>query len=378
MNDLAVKNSINSRSTVIHVVTSLNFGGVERHMEVIAGALQHATMKHVFVAIGGGGAAAEKMLSMGVEIICLDRSSGIPSWAAFSALFRLFRRVRPMVVHTHGAEANFHALPAAWMAGVPVRVGEEIGIPRHSWKARLGFRLVYRFAQKVVGISEAVGRWLVDSAEVPHEKVVAIYVPVDLSDIRACEGVPTGAFRVGFVGRLEPVKNVLALFEAFVSLIEQGVNAELWIVGDGSERAELERRVIATGLAERVRLWGYQAAPSSLVRQCHVYVQPSLSEGFGIALVEAMACGVPVIATAVGGAPEIIENGSTGWLIDEPTPGSIANSLVKAHEMAPETLWHMGIQAKGAVEGRFEPLKYLQRIEALYLQQAALGGMAIR
>ena len=73
------------------------------------------------------------------------------------------------------------------------------------------------------------------------------------------------------------------------------------------------------GLTEKVKLWGYQSDPAELIRQCHVYVQPSISEGFGLALVEAMGCGVPVIATAVGGAPEIIKDGETGWLLPKAT-----------------------------------------------------------
>jgi glycosyltransferase involved in cell wall biosynthesis len=107
-----------------------------------------------------------------------------------------------------------------------------------------------------------------------------------------------------------------------------------------------------------------------------VYLQPSISEGFGIALVEAMGCGVPVIATAVGGAPEIIEHGVTGWLLDEPSPDKIAAALRRAWRLGPQRLGEMGRRARQSVEGRFEPALHLQRIEALYAEVAAESGIA--
>ena len=141
---------------------------------------------------------------------------------------------------------------------------------------------------------------------------------------------------------------------------------KLWFIGEGSERIALTERISQMGLTEKVKLWGYQSDPAELIRQCHVYVQPSISEGFGLALVEAMGCGVPVIATAVGGAPEIIKDGETGWLLPKATSELIANALRVAHDFGDKKLSEVGMRGRKSVEGRFEPKEYLSQIEFLY------------
>jgi glycosyltransferase involved in cell wall biosynthesis len=353
---------------VLHIVTSLDFGGIESHMEVIARNLSYAKMRHVFVAIGPGGMTTAKMRIQGVDFLCLGQNIGIPSLSAFGGLIKLFWRERPLVVHTHGAEANFHGLIAAWLARVPVRIGEEVGIPSHSNEAKKVFRLVYSAAHRVIGVSQSVTDWLVSSREVPSCKAVRVYNPVDLPKLDEAVVAPENVFRIGFVGRLEAVKNSLALLNAFIELHDSGTPCELWIVGDGSERVELERRVGEMKLAHKVRFFGYQVDPASFVRQCHVYVQPSLSEGFGLALVEAMGCGVPVIATAVGGAPEIISHGKNGWLLPQASSEAIFITLKGAWALGPKELREIGLRARESVESRFEPINYIERIEALYRQ----------
>ncbi|TBW08952.1 glycosyltransferase [Azotobacter chroococcum] len=355
--------------SVLHLLTSLNFGGVEKRMEILA-EQPLGDMQHLFCAIGGGGAAERRLKALGIPVQCLQQPTRIPSPAAILALFRLFRRLRPTVVHSHGAEANFHGLIAARLAGVPVRIGEEIGIPSHSPRARRIFRQVYRTAHCVIGMSCAVTDWLIESGEVPPAKAVRVYNPVKLPVERSGQAATPGALRVGFVGRLEAVKNPLALVEAADLLLARGIPVELWLIGEGRERARLEAAIRAQELDECVHLLGYQATPDEHIRQCHVYVQPSLSEGFSIALVEAMGCGVPVIATAVGGAPEIVDPGKTGWLLPEATPSALASVLEEAWRLGPQQLQAMGRRARAAVEGRFEPAEYKSRLEALYRQFA--------
>lgn len=358
---------------VIHILTSLDFGGVERHMEVIASVLDHARMRHQFVAIGRGGAAEEKLRALGTEVQCLGQKPNIPSLGAFRALLQLFRYEQPLIVHAHGAEANFHALLAAWLARVPVRIGEEIGIPNHSDKAKRIFRWVYKTAHCVIGVSQVVTDWLIASHEVPAPKARRIDNPVRLPPIKA-ENKPERWLRIIFVGRLEPVKNPLGLLRGFARLLADGIAAELWIIGDGSERSLLENSALEMNLGDQVRFFGFQKNPENYLYQSHLLVQPSLSEGFGLALVEAMACGLPVISTTVGSAPDIVQPGKTGWLLPEPTPEQITAALKEAWRLGPEALREMGLRARKSVEGRFEPIHYLERVEALYEQLAGQSG----
>jgi len=358
---------------VIHLLASLDFGGVEKHMEILAEQTK-ADMRYLFCAIGSGGATERRLKTLGASTHCLHKPTRIPCPVTILALLQLLRQLRPLVLHTHGAEANFHGLIAARLAGVPVRVGEEIGIPNHSPRARLVFRQLYRCAHRVIGISDAVTNWLVDSGEVPPAKAIRLYNPVKLPAKHNGQTLTAGALRVGFVGRLEAVKNPLALIEAAALLYARGVPVDFWLIGEGRERTLLENAIHAQGLDEHVHLLGYHPHPDKYVRQCHVYIQPSHSEGFGLALVEAMGCGVPVIATSVGGAPEIIEPGVTGWLLPEPTPAAIAAALEKAWLLGPQQLRTMGDQACKSIEGRFEPAHYQDRLEMLYRQLLSKGS----
>ncbi len=358
---------IDERPIVFHVVTSLDFGGVEKRMEVVAGLDENARLAHRFCAIGGGGKTFGRLGAVGADVVCLGQSPRIASVGALTSLVRLFLRTRPWVVHTHGAEANFHGLLAAWLTGVPVRIGEEIGIPSHRARAKRVFSLVYRAAHRVVGISDAVTAWLVQSGEVPSNKAVRVYNPVLIPAYACIRSRSPGTFRIGFVGRLEPVKNPLALVEAVAFLRDEGYQAELWLVGEGSERPRIERLTRDAGLEPCVRILGYQADPSRYMKECDLYIQPSLSEGFGLALVEAMGAGMPVIATAVGGAPEIIDHGRTGWLLADSTSKSLAEAVRGAMDAEPAALEAMGQAARASVLKRFEPRLYLDQLESLYL-----------
>ncbi|MCI5149053.1 MAG: glycosyltransferase [Candidatus Electrothrix sp. MAN1_4] len=353
-------------SLVIHVVTSLDFGGVERHMEIIGHMLAHAQFRILFVAIGDGGAAEKKLRNLGANVVYLGQKTKIPSLGALYALLKLFWREKPVVVHTHGAEANFHGLLAARAIHIPVRIGEEIGIPNHSKFAKRIFRYVYSTAHRVIGVSQAVTDWLVESGEVNEKKTVCILNPVQLSGLRSRKRNDT-VFRIGFVGRLEPVKNPKVLLDVFNVLLNKGIPAELWLIGDGTECAAIENRIHKLELQEKIHLLGYRNNPSFFLHQCDIYIQPSLSEGFGLAIVEAMGCGLSVIGTATGGIPEIVRDGVTGWIVEEPNIESLVDALLKAYQLGSDQLFEMGKKAHRSVENRFDPITYLEQLEKLYI-----------
>ncbi|MBA6412291.1 glycosyltransferase [Parahaliea sp. F7430] len=364
-----LKNMMKENFKVYNVFTSLDFGGVESRAVIISRNSQTSVVKYLFLAVYQGGDAAKKIKLEGNEVILLNQKPTIPSPKVILSLYREFKKIRPDIVHTRGAEANFHGLIAAWLAGVPVRIGEEIGIPNHSFRAKLLFKLCYLFANKVVGISDAVTNWLIETGEVPVHKAIRVYNPVAIPEARCVEDIPSGRFRIGFVGRLEPVKNPLALVEALAILVNEGTDAELCFVGDGSQKNPLIELASGLGLSERVIFHGFQDNPAHFVRQCHLYVQPSISEGFGLALVEAMGCAVPVLATAVGGAPEIIRDGETGWLVDKTDSVTLASKLIKLSSLPGSKLIEVGIRGRESVKDRFDPASYMVELEKLYISE---------
>lgn len=351
----------------LHVVTHLDYGGVESHMATIGAHLRDRRWRHDFCAIGHGGRTAKRLLAGGARVFCLETPARIPSPRALWRLYHLLRRLRPQVVHAHGAEANFHGLLAAVLARVPVRVGEEIGLPEHSPSARVAFAMAYRGAQRVIGVSSMVTRCLVETGEVRAQRAVTLHNPVSLACGAAVPAPPADTFRLCFVGRLEPVKNLEALLDGFAALAAEGRQCELWLIGDGSLRHALERAGHARGLGHAISFLGYQNMPMEWVRQCHACVLPSLSEGFGLAMVEAMGCGVPVVCSRVGAAPELIVDGVNGWLIDGFDAGAIGAALTRAW-CARTRISGVGARARETVRPLFDPEAYLDRLERLYAE----------
>ncbi|NBE06493.1 glycosyltransferase [Paragemmobacter ruber] len=362
------------RRQVLHVLTALDFGGVESQMRLIADRGAASRWPRAFLAIGGGGAVLDALHRLGAEAGALGCAARIPSPAAAWALWRHLRRTRPAIVHLHGAEANFHGTLAARLAGVPVVIAEEIGIPRHSARARRTFAQLYRRCDRVVAISQAVKDSLILLGEATEAQVEVIHNPFQPQPFYWLP--PRGAaLELGFVGRLEPVKNPMAAIEAVAILRAQGMAARLRLVGDGSLRPALVQRIAELGLEDAVTLCGFDPDPFARLVGCHVYLQPSLTEGFGLAVCEAMSAGLPVIASAVGGVPEIINHGQTGWLLLKPDAAALADAITAVQAMDAADVQAIAKRAADHVVGRFSIPAYLARCDALYDRLALAAGV---
>lgn len=353
------------KGRVLHVLTALDFGGVESQMRLIAAHAHASAWKHDFLAIGAGGAVQRDIRALSGCADALGVPVAIPSPRAGLALWRYLRRTRPQIVHLHGAEANFHGIPAARLAGVPVVISEEIGIPRHSPKARRIFATLYRHANRVVAISHAVKAAIADQGEAPAAAITVIHNPFEPQPFRPFPPLQ-GRVELGFVGRLEPVKNPMAVVEAAALLRDRGLAFRLRLVGDGSLRPALAARIAELRLSDSVFLEGFHSLPFDELAGCHLFLQPSVTEGFGLAICEAMSAGIPVIATAVGGTPEIIDHGETGWLLAEPDARHLAAAVESALSLGEPALARIAERAAASVVARFSPGLYLQRCDALY------------
>lgn len=356
---------IHSHPLTLHVLGSLDFGGVESQMRIVAQHADVSTYSHAFCAIARGGAVADQMRTMGAQVDVLGRPRKIPSFSAIMALRDHIRTLRPAIVHTRGAEANFHGVIAARLARVPVVVAEEIGIPSHSRKARVIFRQVYRGCDRIVAISRAVKDRVIEMGEAGPEQIEVIHNPFTAQEFHP-SAPPDGRLLLGFVGRLEAVKNPLCAVEAVAILRRNGIDASLVIVGDGSQRPLLEQRIRELDLTGRVTLVGFQSRPFELLRGFHFYLQPSVAEGFGLAICEAMSAGIPVIASAVGGAPEIVTHGHTGWLLDRPEPAALAELIRGATTPNAPDPQTMARAARDHVLTHFSPAIYMQACDRLY------------
>ena len=355
-----------SENTVAHILTSLDFGGVESRTQLIARNVNLSKFNHMFCAIGNGGSTQKTLKNLGMQADALGCSVKIPSISAVCALWHYFKKHKPQVVHLRGAEANFHGAIAARLAGVPVVIAEEIGIPNHSAKARRIFAWVYSYCDRIVTISQAVKDGIIAMNEANASQIQVVYNPFSPQKFKPLSQ-RIGSLNLGFVGRLEPVKNPIAAVDAIALLRDIGIKAELHIVGDGSLRSALEQRIEELNLCTQVQLHGFQENPFALLEKCHFYLQPSLTEGFGLAVCEAMSAGLPVIATARGGVPEIIEHDKTGWLIQEPTAKALAEMIQFANRYNDEELQTIAIKGRDEVLQRFGIQQYLNQLDDLYI-----------
>lgn len=353
---------------VVHLVTSLDFGGLERRMEILS-CYPSSQSKFVFCALGGGGATYEKLLSHGSEVHLLNCNPKIFQLETYLKLRSFLKKQKPDVLHTHGVEANFYGNLAALGLGIQVRVAEEIGIPGLNKIARFVFSLVFKFPHAVIAMSPVVKEFLAEQKIVQNDKIHLVYNPVLLSKQRKSKQ-DNSRVRFIFVGRLEPVKNPLGLLRAFSGLLSVNQDVELIYVGDGSLRNELEEHIKSLNINDYVRCMGFSSDPLSIVRECDVVVQPSHTEGFSLALVEAMSCGLPAVVTPVGSAVDLIKNDINGWVVSSSEDQAIFEGLKKSLE-AKGRLLSMGSIGADRVAQNHAPKLYAEKLDDFYISLRA-------
>jgi sugar transferase (PEP-CTERM/EpsH1 system associated) len=323
---------------VVHVVHSLGVGGLENGVANLVAA-PPAGIRHSVVCLTAAGPFRER-LGPAVTVRQVGKRPG-HDLRAFLRLVRVLSELRPDVVHSRNW-ATFDAVPAARLAGVGVVVhgehGRDVGDPdglhprRNRWRRRLG-PLVTRF----VTVSRDLRRWLVETVGIPAGKVVVIcngvdtsrFAPGDRRAARAVLGLPADADVIGTVGRLDPIKDQAGLVRAFAGIAREYPRARLVIAGDGPCRDDLERLVSNLALGDRVHLLGERRDVPLVLAAFDLFVLPSIAEGISNTLLEAMATGLPVIATRVGGNPELVEEGVNGFLVPRRDPGALQAALAR-------------------------------------------------
>ncbi len=354
---------------LIRLTTSLDFGGVEKRIEISAKEfITREDVKLYVVAIGKGGAISNALTELGIETILLNESYKIPSIRTIFRLYRLFKKIKPDVVHTSGAEANFHGLIAAFFAGVKMRIGEEIGFPNHHAKWQKVFRITYGFANKVIGISQAVVDKIVELGEVKLEKAVVVHNPVAIKDISiSIKQSDEKELIFISVSRLVAIKNLDHMIKSFRFVLNHtDIPLKLHIVGDGPEKSSLTELVNTLGIADKVIFFGFQENINNFLGKADVYLLPSFSEGFSIALVEAMLARLTCIATNVGGPVEIVNNSITGFLINPNDKEDLQKHMLHVLNLTTKQRDDLGIQARKEVLRRFTPQIYVDKLLAIY------------
>lgn len=355
---------------ILRITNSLGFGGIEKVFELHGKYFDKKQYELIFVAMNGGGHTEELLKNLGYHVIVLHRKVKIPSVTCILALCRLFLRERPDVVHTCGAEANFHGIIAAKISGVPTIIAEEIGLPGHSNVARKVYKGLYHFCSRVIAISDAVRDYLVKYEATP-EKVVRIYNPIEKSETDPDIAPPGNQVIISCLCRLEPIKNCKMLIHLVSSLKRKFPERSfmLWLIGDGSERKMLEQLAIQEGVDTNVKFWGYRKDAHQILIQSNMFILPSLKEGFGLAAIEAIQASLPVVVSRSGGMVEFIQDGYNGFLFD---PHSFEEVLYKTEtllRLSNEEIKGLTQRAQETIRRMFSPFVYLEELSALYFQR---------
>jgi sugar transferase (PEP-CTERM/EpsH1 system associated) len=303
-------------------------------------------------------------------------------------LARIMREYRPHIVHSRNWGA-LEAVVAAKLAGVPVMIHSEhgyevdmfVGLPL---RRRLFRNMAYGMADAVFAVTRELRDFHSRQAWIQPQRIGVMYNGVDTqrfapssksrNAMREELGFPQGSFVVGSVGRLVPIKDYLTLLKAAAMLTESGIDVRVLLVGSGPEREKLQRAA-SDWLDGRVFFAGDSDRVPEMLNAMDTFVLPSLGEGMSNTVLEAMACGLPVIATKVGGNPEIIEEERTGWLF---TPGNVewlADKL-KLLVRDPALIHHVSMTARERAIESFSLDRMLENYRNFYLDLAARRGIA--
>jgi glycosyltransferase involved in cell wall biosynthesis len=384
------RRNIEDRIKILRIIGRLNVGGPAIHVVNLTAGLDPHRYQSLLVA-GSENEAEGSMLDFAlahgvkptviteiVTVFSLAPRDGKALWK----LYRLMRKERPHIVHTHTAKAGFLGRLAAGLAGVPIIVHTFHGHvlhgyygPRKNWLLRQVERSLASFTDRLVTVSEHVKSELVSYGVAKAEKINVIPLGFDLEpflrsrsyrgEFRREMGLSGDTKLVGIVGRIFPIKNHSLFLESAARIAARDGSARFIIVGDGVLRPALELQAKELGIAERVLFTGWRRDLPTIYADLDVLVVSSENEGTPVSSIEAMASGCPVVATHVGGLPDLIINKKTGFLVQPRDADGIAASVLHLLHN-PEMAHEIARNAAVAAQSRFALKRLISDMDRFY------------
>ncbi|HMV04076.1 MAG TPA: TIGR03088 family PEP-CTERM/XrtA system glycosyltransferase [Accumulibacter sp.] len=366
------------RPLIAHVVFRFDVGGLENGVVNLLNRLPSEAYRHVIIALTDITDFRKRIARHDVQFIALEKAPGHTFWV-YPRLYRLFRELRPAIVHSRNLAALEVVIPA-WLSGVAVRIhgehGRDVGDLDGSSRKYRWVRRFYRpFVTKYIALSRDLEDYLITAVGVPRGKIEQIYNGVDIMRFHpvasrqvpaGCPFVEPGLWLVGSVGRMQVVKNQTDLARAFIRILqahpELVARLRLVIVGAGPLRAEAQALLAQAGVADYAWLPGARDDVPEIMRGLDCFVLPSLAEGISNTILEAMASGLPVVATDVGGNRELIDHGRTGEIVPAGNVEAMAERIA-AYAADPQAARAAGLAGRALVERQFS----MQAMCASYL-----------
>lgn len=350
---------------IVRLSTFLDFGGIESKMVKISN-YNDLNNEWIFCALGKGGEAEKEIKNNNKRVICFNRPYKIPSISTIIQLYKFFKDEKPEVVHSSGAEANFHGVIAAKLAGVPKIITEEIGIPKHSLLAKIIFKGIFKISNKVLGESFKVTENLREEYKISSSKVYLVPNFINPSFTLNTAIRNREFFRLVSISRLEPVKNIQSILHVIAKLKKEKENILLTIVGEGSQRQFLESLTEQLQIKENIIFTGYQSNPIPYLIEADVYILTSLSEGASNSLLEAMSCATPSLSTNVGSAEEMINDGFNGFLVEPNEDNMLYSKLKDILCLSSEDLKRIGSAGRKTVNDNYSLESHIETLMGIY------------
>lgn len=382
--DARVTGTARSAPLVVHVIHRLDTGGMENGLVNLVNHMPQERFRHAIVCMTGYTGFSRRVRREDVALYGLGKREG-KDLAVHGRLWRLLRRLRPDIVHTRNL-ATLEAQVTATLAGVRRRVhgehGWDVGDPDGSNpRNRRLRRLVRPLVGEYIALSRHQHDYLTGAIHVAPSRVTRIVNGVDTGRFhpagagergRIGEASPfaaAGEVVIGAAMRMQPVKGPDVLLDAFIRLLARaggkGPRVRLVMIGDGPLLPELRRRAADAGVADRVTFPGMRDDMPDVMRGLDLFVVPSHAEGICNTILEAMASGLPVVATGVGGNPDLVVPGVTGTLVPAGDASGLADAI-GAYVADPERMHREGRAARALAEQRFSLTAMVDGYLAVY------------
>jgi sugar transferase (PEP-CTERM/EpsH1 system associated) len=373
---------------IVHLIHSLDMGGLENGLINLINQMPPERYRHVIVCLKDFSNFHQRIKVEGVEIIALHKREG-KDWPHYLRLYRTLKRLHPALIHTRNL-ASIEGQLMALAAGIKLRVHSEHGrdwadVDGKNHKSRWLRRLLRPLVGHFIAVSRDLQRWLIDSIGAPPARVTQINNGVDSLQFHPRLGPaatvgPDGflcedAFVIGSVGRMVEAKDFATLVRAFILLVADGQwpRLRLMIIGDGPCRSQCLALLQEAGLAKMAWLPGARDDIAQLMRSMDLFVLPSLTEGSSNTILEAMASGLPVVATAVGGNVDLVQPGRTGALVAPLAPQLLALAI-EDYCRIPDLAEQHGQLARKVVLSRYSLPAMLDGYLAVYDALLTDGG----
>jgi glycosyltransferase involved in cell wall biosynthesis len=359
---------------VVHLVEELAIGGLERVLTTIVLNLNKEKYNVSVWCLREGGFFADRLVKEGIEVKILYLSSSRNPVSIYK-LYKLFKIHKFDIIHTHAYSAGTIGRVSAFLAGIPVIISHNHNVYDYYNKYyHLAERLLSHITDGIICVSEEVKKFTNETQGINPERLLTIYngidnvCPVtekDTADLRKELGVPMNYSVIGTIAQFSEKKGLAYLIKSAFILLEHRKNVNFLLVGDGAIKEDLKNLCSHLKIERNIIFAGERSDIPEILSLIDIFVLPSIREGLPLAILEAMNCGKPIIATNVGGISEIVRNGINGIVVPPKDPEALYSAMVDLLDDK-EKQKTMGFNGKRICKERFSSKTMVGRIEELY------------